>query len=198
MARARHTKSELKTQREAQRRFRRFLPTLELKKRQLELEVRRLDTARAECEARLGNATEQVGSWVRLFAEDVRLRERLIPLGARLGWTNVAGVAVPVFEGVDLERPTYDLHDSPAWIDDGLDALAQIPALRVELRVLAEARTRLADELRVTSQRVNLFEKIKIPETNENIRVIRIFLGDEQTAAVARAKLAKGRLAAAP
>ena len=39
----------------------------------------------------------------------------------------------------------------------------------------------LHEELRTTSQRVNLFEKVKIPECRENIRVIRIFLGDEQS-----------------
>jgi len=51
------------------------------------------------------------------------------------------------------------------------------------------------EELRTTTQRVNLFEKKLIPELRENIRKIKIFLGDEETAAVGRAKLAKGKLA---
>ena len=64
---------------------------------------------------------------------------------------------------------------------------------RVGLRVV---RTRLlGEELRTTTQRVNLFEKVKIPEAKENIRVIRIFMGDQQTAAVARSKIAKGKSA---
>jgi V/A-type H+-transporting ATPase subunit D len=48
--------------------------------------------------------------------------------------------------------------------------------------------------LRTTTQRVNLFEKKLIPELRENIRRIKIFLGDDETAAVGRAKLAKGKL----
>ena len=52
----------------------------------------------------------------------------------------------------------------------------------------------LSTELRTTSQRVNLFEKVKIPEAKNNIRVIGIFLGDQQTAAVVRGKIAKKKI----
>ena len=52
----------------------------------------------------------------------------------------------------------------------------------------------LEAELRTTSQRVNLFEKVKIPEARENIRVIQVFIGDQQTAAVVRGKIAKKKL----
>jgi V/A-type H+-transporting ATPase subunit D len=65
--------------------------------------------------------------------------------------------------------------------------------IRAEIAVLDEQHSLIAEELRTTSQRVNLFEKVKIPECRENIRFIRIFLGDEQTAGVARAKFAKSR-----
>ena len=78
-------------------------------------------------------------------------------------------------------------------MDDALDALERMLRLRAERHVLEEQLRLLDDELRVTSQRVNLFEKVKIPEARNNIRVIRIFLGDQQTAAVARSKIAKGK-----
>ena len=52
----------------------------------------------------------------------------------------------------------------------------------------------LEKELRSTSQRVNLFEKVKIPEAKENIRIIGVFLGDQQTAAVVRGKISKKKL----
>ncbi|MCC6356564.1 MAG: V-type ATP synthase subunit D [Verrucomicrobiae bacterium] len=196
MARVRHTKNELKAQREALRRFQRFLPTLELKKQQLQMELRRIQSTIDGREARLDEATGRVGTWVRLFGEDVGMGERLSAKGIRMGESNVAGVTVPVFLGLDIARAPCDLRETPPWVDDGLEAIEGLLALRAELWVLREARSRLEEELRTTSQRVNLFEKVKIPEARENIRVIRIFLGDEQTAAVARAKLAKGRLLA--
>ena len=66
-----------------------------------------------------------------------------------------------------------------------LDALAKTLRRQVEL---------LEQELRSTAQRVNLFEKVKIPEAKENIRVIGIYLGDQQTSAVVRGKIAKKKL----
>ncbi len=41
---------------------------------------------------------------------------------------------------------------------------------------------------------MNLFEKVKIPETAENIKRIRIYLGDQQTAQVVRGKISKRKL----
>jgi V/A-type H+-transporting ATPase subunit D len=74
--------------------------------------------------------------------------------------------------------------------------IEELAALRAERSVLEEQRQLVAEELRTTSQRVNLFEKVKIPECRENIRVIKIFLGDEQTAGVVRGKIAKQRTSA--
>ncbi|TRZ98093.1 MAG: V-type ATP synthase subunit D, partial [Rhodocyclaceae bacterium] len=82
---------------------------------------------------------------------------------------------------------------TPAWLDDGVDMLERRIRSDLQLRVFTEQMRRLADELRTTNQRVNLFEKVKIPEARENIRVIRIFLGDQMTAGVARSKMAKAK-----
>ena len=61
-------------------------------------------------------------------------------------------------------------------------------------KVLEKQLMLVREELRVTTQRVNLFEKVKIPQTNENIRKIRIYLGDLQTASVVRGKIAKAKI----
>ena len=106
---------------------------------------------------------------------------------------NIAGVPIPLFSGVTVTRKSLDLFDTPPWLDDAQDAIERILSLRAESTVLECQRARIAAELLTTSQRVNLFEKVKIPECKNNIRVIRIFLGDEQTASVARGKIAKRR-----
>lgn len=197
MAKIKHTKGELKTQREALRRYARFLPMLQLKKQQLQTELQTIDARRDAKLAEESALRTRLKGWIRLFAEPVDLAAftRLVEVARSVN--NVAGVAVPVFEGVRFARSAIDLFETPAWIDDGLDALEQTIGLKAEIDVLEEQRRLIAAELRITSQRVNLFEKVKIPECREHIRVIRIFLGDQQTAGVARAKIAKGRLAAA-
>ena len=64
----------------------------------------------------------------------------------------------------------------------------------MKLEIVERKLALLQDELRKVIQRVNLFEKVIIPEARENIRRIRIALGDRMTAAVARAKIAKEKL----
>ncbi len=193
MASIKHTKNELKSQREALRRFQRYLPTLQLKKQQLQLEVRQLEvTLETERDADVQDRAE-LAKWVRLFAETVDWDHWLTVSDIRLDQGNIAGVAIPVLAGVDFSRQMPDLFLTPAWLDDGVEMLQRRIRRRLALQVFEEQLRRLADELRTTNQRVNLFEKVKIPEARENIRVIRIFLGDQMTAGVARSKMAKAK-----
>jgi len=135
-------------------------------------------------------------NWIKLFAEPVEWDKYIKVAEVRVSEGNIAGVAIPVFEGVNFERNIPDLFDTQVWIDSGIRALEQLISLRLERRVIEEQFRLLSEELRTTNQRVNLFEKVKIPEAKENIRVIRIFLGDQQTAGVARSKIAKNKTVA--
>ena len=166
MAKVKLTKNALKAERDALKRFQRYLPTLLLKKQQLQMEMRTLQErvmAKREEEDKL---RKSMASWISLFAEPIEWSKYLSVKEVRQGEGNIAGVKIPTYDGV-LER-----------------------------RVLEKQYELLSKELRTTSQRVNLFEKVKIPEAKENIRVINIFLGDQQTSGVARSKLAKGKATA--
>jgi V/A-type H+/Na+-transporting ATPase subunit D len=193
MAKVKLTKNALKAERDSLKRFQRYLPTLQLKKQQLQMEMRHLqakvEAKRQEEEALLGD----MASWVKLFAEPFPWNEYLRVVDIRQGEGNIAGVNIPIFDGVDFDRTLPDLLDSPLWVDDGLRALELLITLRLERRIIEEQYRLLGEELRTTNQRVNLFEKVKIPESKENIRMVRIFLGDQQTAGVARSKIAKGK-----
>lgn len=193
MPRIKHTKSELKNQRDNLRRYERFLPTLELKKQQLQIEVRKLSAAIETNRAEEASLRAELDGWVRLFAEPFEYGALLRLKEVRLGAGNIAGVAIPLFQEAVFERTPLDLYRTPPWLDDGLKVLERLLRLKAARAVMEKQWRLLNDELRTTTQRVNLFEKVKIPEGTNNIRVIRIFLGDEQTAAVARAKLAKGK-----
>ena len=190
-----HTKNELKAQREALRRFERFLPMLQLKKQQLQMEIQSIDTAIARKKADEERINQALSPWVRLFADDFPIESVLAVEAVQQAESNIAGVAIPVFTRIVFKREPIDLFLSPPWVDEGVEILEQLITLQAELNILAEQRRLIVDELRSTSQRVNLFEKVKIPESREHIRVIKIFLGDEQTAGVARAKNAKNRAA---
>jgi V/A-type H+-transporting ATPase subunit D len=193
MAKLKKTKNELKAQREALRRYHRFLPTLELKKQQLQREVRRAEVTLRERTAQEEALLERLRPWVKLLSSLPDLGT-YVRLEARdLETANIAGVTVPVLTGVRFATPVIDYFETPAWLEDAIAAVSALTSLRAERLVLGRQKELLGEELRITAQRVNLFEKVMIPRTWENIRIIRIALGDAQTAAVARAKLAKGK-----
>ncbi len=196
MAKIKLTKNELKAQRDDLTRFRRFLPTLQLKKQSLQAEVRRLARELAERRKAEERARNEIESWVRLFAEPFDFAPFLVLDEVRLGQGNIVGVAIPVLEAAVFTARLPDPYASPGWSDEGVLALRRLVLLRLEREVLRLQHALLGEELRTTTQRVNLFEKVKIPECRERIRRIQIFLGDQQTAAVARAKLAKGKTSA--
>jgi V/A-type H+-transporting ATPase subunit D len=192
MPQVKKTKIEMKAQRDALRRFERFLPLLQLKKQQLQVELQgvlaALDKVQVEEQALLAAARP----WAALFADSAAL-DGLKPAVERLvvSEANIAGVAIPVFESIRFTVPKIDLFTAPAWVDEALALIMKLATSRLRRDILQRQADLLEEELRTTSQRVNLFEKVKIPEAREKIRIIRIFLGDLMTAEVARGKAAK-------
>jgi V/A-type H+-transporting ATPase subunit D len=202
MAKIKLTKNELKRQKDALKMYQRYLPTLQLKKQQLQMEIRTLEARRHALENERANLEREFSAWIGVFGEaaaayDGEGKPLLAVRKVRTSAGNIAGVDIPVFEGVDFELAEYDLFATPLWVDAALDRLKKALLMDLEARILEEQRSRLAAELRTTTQRVNLFEKVKIPETQSNIKSIRIYLGDQQTAQVVRGKIAKRKVVAA-
>ena len=189
-------KTELKKQRDALQRFQRYLPLLQLKKQQLQAEVERVRREQARVREAGQRQREAVNGWVALLAEEVGLETLIALERVEIRWDNIAGVPVPVFIQAHLRTVPYDLFVTPLWVDRAVESLRALLALQAEAVVLEEQLRRLARELRLTAQRVNLFEKIKIPEAQDNIRRLAIYLGDQQTAAFGWALEAKRKLRA--
>ena len=194
MAKIKLTKTELKAQSEALKRFQRFLPMLQLKKQQLQAEIAVIASRLDGVTAREQAATDAMNGWIALFADAESVISDLVRVtGVETDTANIAGISVPVFKGIRTEVAEIDLFATPAWYDDAVAMVTKMLALKAERVVLTRQRDLITQELTTTSQRVNLFEKVKIPECKENIRVIKIAIGDEQTASVTRGKIAKGR-----
>ncbi|MCL2609037.1 MAG: V-type ATP synthase subunit D [Treponema sp.] len=195
MAKVRLTKNELKKQKDSLKMFRRYLPTLMLKKQQLQSEVRLTELRIAELRAERDMLNESFKSWIGVFAETGFFTADILRITElKTGTGNIAGVGIPVFRGAEFEVAEYDLFASPLWMDLAVRRMRQVLVLDLEAEIVEEQKRRLEHELRITTQRVNLFEKVKIPETKGNIKKIQVYLGDQQTASVVRGKIAKGRL----
>lgn len=197
MAKIKLTKGELKKQRDSLKQFKRYLPTLLLKKQQLQskiLEVRKHMNDRLRV---LGETEKNIRAWISLLGDtSVDIMEWLKPIEILTGTTNIAGANVPVFDKIVFDEPNYDLFSTAFWVDQGHIELRLFIELNAEVEIIKQQIKILEKELRTTTQRVNLFEKIKIPECQHNIRIINIYLGDQQANAVGIGKVAKKKVEA--
>jgi len=190
------TRHELKRQRDALHRFERYLPMLKLKQQQLQMTLRDVNRLLREAEEAVHQAQQVFQPYQAVLADLAGLDVRSLaePATVRTATRNVAGVNIPVYEDVEFPPVTYSLFATPPWVDRALADLRELNRRLALVRVLRKQYELLQHELVKIIQRVNLFDKVKIPEARETIRIIRIKLGDEMTAAVGRAKIAKGKL----
>ena len=190
-----YNKTALKAQRDARAKYEKFLPILQLKKMQLQIVIRQMEPLIDRKTRELKETANKIRPWSRLLTDPSVDIGDYIGIENVLTWTdNIAGVDVPEFKEVRFRDVPYSLFATPAWLDRAVSDLRELVSLREEVRVLMLKEALIREELRITTQRCNLFEKKLIPELKENIRRIRIFLGDEETAAVGRAKLAKAKI----
>ena len=196
MAKIKLTKNELKIQKDALKMYRRYLPTLTLKKQQLQTEIRAIEANAEAVRKAKADLEKGFASWIAVFSETDAFPDGIITVSnIRKGVGNVAGVAIPVYEGADFSRGDYDLYETPLWVDIAANHMEKAMSLDLEAEVLEEQVRLLEQELRSTTQRVNLFEKVKIPEAEENIKKISIYLADQQVSAVVRSKISKRKIA---
>ena len=196
MAKIKLTKNELKVQKDALKMYRRYLPTLTLKKQQLQSEIRTIEAKAKAVRKERKNLEFGFREWIAVFSEMDAFPKGIITVSnIRKGKGNIAGVDIPTFEGADFSRGDYDLYETPLWVDIAANHMEKAMSLDLEAEVLDEQVRLLEIELLATSQRVNLFEKVKIPETVENIKKISIYMADQQVSAVVRSKISKRKIA---
>lgn len=190
------TKNEMRNQQTHLGQLEKYLPTLQLKKAMLQAEV--LEARMEIC--RLEEIEKEKKKNVEQFAPLLTTKTSIDPLDAirikkvEKHYENIAGVEVPYFDSLEFEDFSYNLFETPPWVDAAIIELRELRASTEEIRVAQEKKKALEKELREVSIRVNLFEKILIPRAIENIRTIKVFLGDQELAAVSRAKVAKTKI----
>lgn len=193
MAEIKFTKNELRDQQTRLSQLEKYLPTLQLKKAMLQAEVQGLRYQIAELEEVYNQKKVLVEGFSALLSEKTTVDPNAIAKVKKVGkrYENIAGVEVPYFEFVEFEELTYALFETPPWVDAAVNELRALFEIRVKINVMEERKNAIEKELREVSIRVNLFEKILIPRHQENIKRIKVFLGDQQLAAVCQAKAAK-------
>ncbi len=189
------TRPELLKQRQQLNRFERFLPTLTLKKQQIQSEILRVRSEVRKLDEKMAEIIAHSEEWLLLFSESMPgpVTRFVKVKNIQRGFRNVAGIDLPVVSSVEYEISDFSRLSTPPWLDAGLEFVKSLMELREQVKILHEQEALLQQELRKVTQRVNLFEKVMIPNSKNNIKLIRIALAEEQTSAVCRSKIAKGK-----
>lgn len=198
MGTLRLTKNELRDQQHRLSQLKRYLPTLQLKKAMLQAEVHEARLELEQAETLFQKDQKYVASYRGLMQTQIGIdpNEALKVEKVNKHTENIAGIEVPYFDSIIFEKFSYSLFVTPPWLDAALAGMKRLIESEMRIHIAVEKKQALEEELRQVSIRVNLFEKILIPRALQNIKKIKIFLGDQQLAAVSQAKIAKEKIEA--
>lgn len=196
MAQLKLTKMELRSQQLRFAQLQKYLPTLQLKKALLQIEVNEVQFALERLRTEFHVFAQRAEKFAKLFTDRyafdlfsaIKIQE------IRKRYENIAGVEIPIYETIVFAPDTHLLFDSPVWLEPAILEMKELLILREKVKITEEKKRALEKELREVSIRVNLFEKILIPRTQENIKKIKVFLGDQQLTAVSQAKASKRKI----
>ncbi len=192
MSRLQYSKASLHKQGARLKRYRQYLPSLDLKRQQLIAERAKALKQLQASEREIEQVLKFVGDKLPMMAEFAVDLEQLVTVDdIRIETENVVGVEVPRLVGVAMTERPYSFFCKPHWVDLVVRKVKEMLELRIRLEVENERLRLLELAVKKVTQRVNLFDKILIPRTEQNIRKIRIFLSDAERAAVVRAKITK-------
>lgn len=194
MAKLKLSKQSMHHEQEQLKLYKRLLPSLDLKRRQLTMETQKAQEEHAAALAQIDSLETRIGEELPMIAdESLHLHNLVTVKGYKLGEQNIVGVRLPVLESVDCEAADYSPLATPPWIDLLVQRLKDSKTCRLRAEIAAQRLDILRLQLRRVTQRVNLFEKILIPSAHKNIQRIRIYLGETERSSVVTSKLAKSK-----
>ena len=192
MAKLKLSKHELHEQQEQLKLYQRLLPSLDLKRRQLTMEVQKAREDYAAAQSAVDALEIGIGEELPMLADEEFRLSGLVQLNSfNVIEQNVVGVKLPFLDSIDCTVADYSLLATPPWVDTLVQRLKDATEQRMRAEIADQRRSILQTAVRRITQRVNLFEKILIPTAIQNIQKIRIFLGDAERASVVTSKLAK-------
>jgi V/A-type H+/Na+-transporting ATPase subunit D len=192
MARLSLSKTQLAKENTNLAMYRRYLPSLDLKRRQLTAERNKTQARIADIEAQIERRVERIGEEIPMLAnKDIDLKGLATLKTVTIGERNVVGLRLPSLKEIEVDVARYGYLVRPHWVDLLAERLKEVLRLKVEAQVTQRQVALLDAAVTKVTQRVNLFDRVLIPHTRANIRRIDIALGDRERSAVVNAKIAK-------
>jgi V/A-type H+/Na+-transporting ATPase subunit D len=173
--------------------YQNFLPSLDLKRRQLLAEQEKARLELRELTHREEALRPMVEKQIPMLGyTHVDVRGIVEVTKTEIVEENVMGIHLPKLGRLEIKVSEYPFLGKPHWVDRVVQLLKEAIEIRIHRRVMERRLELLASSARVISQRVNLFERVLIPKTEADVQRIRVYLSDSERAGIVRAKIAKG------
>ncbi|EJU16727.1 MAG: V-type ATP synthase subunit D [Porphyromonas sp.] len=182
-----YNKTSLQQQEKALKMRLRTLPTIKSKESALRQQVkqtkREVDLLEEKLEQELRGYQGMVSLWDEFDASLITVDR------VDLSMKKIAGVLLPVLDGIHYEVRPFSIFNAPSWYAEGIELLKTLATTGIEAEFLRLKMEYLEHARKKTTQKVNLFEKVQIPGYQDAIRKIKRFLEDEESLSKASQKI---------
>ena len=182
-----YNKTSLQQQEKALKMRLRTLPTIKSKESALRQQVkqtkREVDLLEEKLEQELRGYQGMVSLWDEFDASLITVDR------VDLSMKKIAGVLLPVLDGIHYEVRPFSIFNAPSWWAEGIELLKTLATTGIEAEFLRLKMEYLEHARQKTKQKVNLFEKVQIPGYQDAIRKIKRFLEDEESLSKASQKI---------
>ena len=182
-----YNKTSLQQQEKALKMRLRTLPTIKSKESALRQQVkqtkREVELLEEKLEQELRGYQGMVSLWDEFDASLITVDR------VDLSMKKIAGVLLPVLDGIHYEVRPFSIFNAPSWWAEGIELLKTLATTGIEAEFLRLKMEYLEHARKKTTQKVNLFEKVQIPGYQDAIRKIKRFLEDEESLSKASQKI---------
>ncbi len=174
--------------------FRQFVPALDLKRKQLLSERQASRQQLQLLQQQLEEISIAVADLLPMLTGSKIKPEQLLKVKqVELRYVNLVGLELPGLATLVITPQQYSKLSTPHWLDPLLQLQQQALEAEIKIRICRQRLELLEAGLQKTTQRLNLFDKVMIPQAQANMRKIQIALSDAERAGVVRAKIAKNK-----
>ncbi len=166
------------------------LPILKNKETALRLEVKKRQQELLKAEEQRSDLLTKMMHYVGIWGEFPKI---LFIDNLETHTMNVIGVKVAEVSEVVFKMADISWWNYPAWIPAGIELLKKAITLDIKIDLLELQITGLDNARKKTTQKVNLYEKVQIPEMEQALLKVKRFLEDKENIAKAGQKVMKNR-----
>ncbi|MBR3731514.1 MAG: hypothetical protein IKN25_02590 [Spirochaetales bacterium] len=165
------------------------LPTLKSKEAALRTTVKKEKYSLADLDAEYNKLIEKLDNSIALWGE--------FPLSlfvlnqVEVDVKKIAGIKTPELNQIDYKIEQFSRFNNPAWLSEGIHILKGVTELLTKIEIERKKIEILEYARKKTTQKVNLYEKVQIPQYSEAILKIKRYLEDVDNLEKAAQKLTK-------